>query len=93
MHTTARRKKVPDDDIPQRVLLLLLEQVRAGHFSGLLAGGAWAVMGHITYMRPSLAHLALEQDVCGIAAARLSAIGSRGGWVVRLPYYSQVVAS
>lgn len=74
---------MPDDDIPRRVLRLLLELLSHGDVPGLVAAGAWALLTSVIHMRATLARQTLELELFGIAAARLKTNGSGGDWVVR----------
>lgn len=75
---------IPDDDLAQRVLELLLEQLRDSAIPQQLVGGAWDMLCPILNQRPALGPAALELDIFGVAIAQLRAIGSDGSWVVSL---------
>ena len=79
----ACREKMPSDDIPRRMLVLLLELLKSAELPALAVGGAWDCI-NLLCMRGSaaLGSVALELDVCGVAVAQMQAIESRGDWVV-----------
>ena len=68
---------MPSDDIPLRMLVLLLELLKSGELPELAVGGAWYCVNTLL-MRGSaaLGPVALEADICGLAVAHLHAIGS-----------------
>ena len=78
------QKKMPSDDVPRRMMTLLLELLKSDELAdddGLLIGGAcygveWCLNG-----RPSLGATALECGIFEIAVAQLMAIGSSVDWV------------
>ena len=78
------QKKMPSDDVPRRMMTLLLEMLRSGELADddqLLIGGAWQCVGQCLTGRPSLASTALEGGIFEIAVAQLNAIGSPADWV------------
>ena len=77
---------MPSDDIPLRMLVLLLELLKSGELPELAVGGAWFCV-NILMLRGSaaLGTLALEADICGLAVAHLHAIGSAADWLVSPP--------
>ena len=79
-----RSKKIPNDEIASRVLVVFLEQFKASEWPRAAMAGAWAVLCPVLNQRPSLATVALELDIFGVAIAQLRAIGSDGSWVVSL---------
>ena len=80
-----RRKKMPSDEIPRKLLRLLLELIASGELPELAVGGVWGVMGWQAQSgRPALKEVALEADVCGLAVAGLRTVGSAADWVVSI---------
>ena len=76
---------MPTGDIPGKLLRLLLELIASGELPELAVGGAWAVMSAQAQSgRPALKEVALEADVCGLAAAGLRTVGSAADWVVSI---------
>lgn len=72
----------PDSEFPQRILELVLEQLRSGDLPPLLTAGAWSTINAAMIGRPALGPIALQMDICGTALDRLRAIGTVGDWVV-----------
>ena len=72
-----------DENSGERLLVLLLEQLRRGEMPHLLATDAWHLVNVLMIYRPSLTHVALELDVCGLAVAQLHANGTPADWTVR----------
>ena len=75
---------MPKDDIPRRVVELVLEQLRNGQLPPLIAGGAWMVLSMTIMGRLACAQAALKHDICGTAVAHLRTMGSVADWVVRI---------
>ena len=75
---------MPTDDIPHKLLLLLLELIASGELPELAVGGVWNRVFHLLPPRPALGPVALEADICGLAVAGLRAVGSAADWVVSL---------
>ena len=73
---------MPTDDIPRKLLRLLLELIASGELPELAVGGAWFRLEQLISFRPGLAPVALEADICGLAIASLRAVGSAADWVV-----------
>ena len=73
---------MPTDDIPHKLVRLLLELVASGELPELAVGGAWLRMQYLLNPRPALGPVALEADICGLAVAGLRAVGSAADWVV-----------
>ena len=74
---------MPSDDVPRRMLVLLLELLKSGALPELAVGGAWACISDIMIRGSAvLCTAALESDICGLAVAHLQAVGSAADWVV-----------
>ena len=73
---------MPSDDIPRKLIQLLLELIASGELPELVVGGAWLRLEQLFGFRPALAPMALEADTCGLAIASLRAVGSAADWVV-----------
>jgi hypothetical protein len=75
---------MPTDDIPHKLVRLLLELIASGELPKLAVGGAWFKLFHLLTPRPALGPVALEADICGLAVAGLRAVGPAADWVVSL---------
>ena len=74
---------MPSDDVPRRMLVLLLELLKSDELPELAVGGAWNGIDDIMIRgSAALGPVALEADVCGLAVAHLQAVGSAADWVV-----------
>ena len=73
---------MPTDDIPHKLLRLLLELIASGELPELAVGGAWSSVHSLLTPRPALGPVALEADICGLAVAGLRSVGSAADWVV-----------
>ena len=75
---------MPTDEIPRKLLRLLLELIASGELPELAVGGAWTRVQFVLTPRPALGPVALEADMCGLAIATLRAVGSAADWVVSI---------
>jgi hypothetical protein len=75
---------MPTDDIPHKLVRLLLELIASGELPELAVGGAWYKLFQLLTPRPALGPVALEADICGLAVAGLRAVGPAADWVVSL---------
>ena len=75
---------MPTDDIPHKLVRLLLELIASGELPELAVGGAWLQFDHLLTPRPALGPVALEADICGLAVASLRTVGPAADWVVSL---------
>ena len=75
---------MPTDEIPRKLLRLLLELIASGELPELAVGGAWARVQFVLVPRPALGPVALEADICGLVVAALRAVGSAADWVVSI---------
>jgi hypothetical protein len=75
------KTKLPDDDVPTKMLTLLLELLKANELPELAIGGAWNGILYIMIGRPSLGPVALEHGAVELAVEHLKAIGSPADWV------------
>ena len=74
---------MPSDDVPRRMLVLLLELLTSDELPELAVAGAWCCINEIMIRgSAALGSMALESDICGLAVAHLQAIGSATDWVV-----------
>ena len=74
---------MPSDDVPRRMLVLLLELLKSDELPELAVGGAWTGINDIMNRgSAALGPVALEADICGLAVAHLQAVGSAADWVV-----------
>ena len=72
--------KMPSDDVPRRMLTLLLETLKSNELAEddeLLIGGAGFGVSMCLQGRPSLGPTAMERGVVAIIVAQLNAIGTR----------------
>ena len=80
----ASQKKMPSDELPRRVMQLLLELLGSDELANddeLLIGGAWQCVGRCLSGRPSVASTALECGIFELAVTHLKAIGSPADWL------------
>ena len=75
---------MPTDDIPHKLVRLLLELIASGELPELAVGGGWNRVFNLLTPRPALGAVALEADICGLAVAGLRAVGPAADWVVSL---------
>jgi hypothetical protein len=75
------KKKQPEDDVPTKMLKLLLELLKANELPELAIGGAWYGINGCFTGRPSLGPVALEHGAVELAVTQLKAIGSPADWV------------
>jgi hypothetical protein len=75
---------MPTDDIPRKLLRMLLELIASGELPVLAVGGTWQSVLTLLGSRPALGPVALEADICGLAAASLRTVGSAADWVVSI---------
>jgi hypothetical protein len=75
---------MPTDDIPRKIMQLLLELTAGGELPELAVGGAWFCVKELLTPRPALGPVALEADICGLVVAELRAAGSAADWVVSI---------
>ena len=75
---------MPTDDIPCKLLQLLLELIASGELPELAVGGAWNSVQTLLAPRPALGPVTLEADICGLVVASLRAVGSAADWAVSI---------
>jgi type IV secretory pathway VirB2 component (pilin) len=75
---------MPTDDIPRKLLRLLLLLIASGELPELAVGGGWNRVFNLLTPRPALGAVALEADICGLAVAGLRAVGSAADWAVSI---------
>jgi len=75
------KKKQPEDDVPTKMLTLLLELLKANELPELAIGGAWAGVYHCIMGRPRLGPVVLKHGIVELAVEHLKAIGSPADWV------------
>eukprot|EP01046_Picozoa_sp_COSAG06_P021076 COSAG06_NODE_1567_length_9085_cov_3.404073_10_plen_384_part_00 len=75
------KKKLPEDDVPTKMVTLLLELLKANELPELAIGGAWTGLTHCTVGRPSIGPVVLKHGVVELAVEHLKAIGSPADWV------------
>jgi hypothetical protein len=74
------KKKQPEDDVPTKMLTLLLELLKANELPELAMDGAWNGAFFCIIGRPSLGPVAFKHGVVELVVEHLKAIGSRD-WV------------
>jgi hypothetical protein len=77
----ASKKKQPEDDVPTKMVTLLIELLKANELPELAIGGAWLAVQWCFFGRPSLGPVALEHGAVELAVTHLKAIGSPADWV------------
>ena len=75
------KKKQPEDDVPTKMLTLLLELLKANELPELAIGGAWTGVLNSLTGRPSIGPVALKHGVVELVVEHLKAIGSPADWV------------
>jgi hypothetical protein len=75
------KKKHPEDDVPTKMLTLLLELLKANELPELAIGGAWCGVWYCILGWPSVGGVAFERGVVELAVEHLKAIGSPADWV------------
>jgi hypothetical protein len=75
------KKKLPDDDLPTKMLTLLLELLKANELPELAIGGAWTGITYSLVGRLSLGPVMLEHGAVELAVEHLKTIGSPADWV------------
>jgi|EP01046_Picozoa_sp_COSAG06_P039352 hypothetical protein len=77
----ASKKKQPEDDVPTKLVTLLLELLKSNELPELAIGGALAGIFYSLSGRPSIGPVALEHGVVELGVEHLKAIGSPADWV------------
>jgi hypothetical protein len=77
----ASKKKHPEDDVPTKMMTLLLELLKENELPELAVAGAWTRVMYCLIGRPSLGTVALEHGAVELAVEHLKAIGSPADWV------------
>jgi hypothetical protein len=75
------KKKLPEDDVPTKMVTLLLELLKSNELPELAIGGAWTGVLSCVTGRPSIGPVALKHGVVELAVEQLQAIGSPADWV------------
>jgi hypothetical protein len=75
------KKKLPEDDVPTKMLTLLLELLKVNELPELAIAGAGAGIVFCTVGRPSVGRFAFEHGMMELAVEHLKAIGSPADWV------------
>ena len=70
------QQKTPSDDVPRKMLTLLVELLRSGELPELAIGGAWYGLETCLTGRPGLGPAAMELGLIDLAAEHCRAIGS-----------------
>jgi hypothetical protein len=69
-------KKLPSDEVPRQMVILLVELLRSAELSELAIGGAWDAIYHCLSGRPRLGPMAIELGLFDLGMEHLRAIGS-----------------
>jgi hypothetical protein len=77
----ASKKKLPEDDVPTKMVTLLLELLKVNELPELAIGGAWSGVTYCVTGRPSLGPVVLEHGIVELAVEHLKTIGSPADWV------------
>eukprot|EP01046_Picozoa_sp_COSAG06_P009431 COSAG06_NODE_493_length_15060_cov_50.594546_14_plen_563_part_00 len=77
----ASKKKLPKDDVPTKMVTLLLELLRSNELPELAIGGAVTGVFYCLTGRPSIGPVALKHGVVELVVEHLKAIGSPADWV------------
>jgi hypothetical protein len=78
------KKQMPEDDVPMRMMTLLLELLKSNELPERAVAGAWLAVAYCLLGRPGLNTAAVVE--CGLlelAVVCLNAIGSPADWVSR----------
>ena len=75
------KKKLPEDDVPTKMVTLLLELLKANELPELAIGGAWCAAEYCIVGRPSIGPVVLKHGIVELAVEHLKAIGSPADWV------------
>jgi hypothetical protein len=75
------KKKLPEDDVPTKMVTLLVELLTANELPELAIGGAWMAIQYCIFGRPSIGPVVLKHGVVELAVEHLNAIGSPADWV------------
>ena len=75
------KKKLPDDDVPMKMMTLLLELLKSNELPELAISGAWCGIHYCLTGRPSVASAALACGMFELSVAHLHAIGSPADWI------------
>jgi hypothetical protein len=75
------KKKQPEDDVPTKMVTLLIELLKANELPELAIGGAWSGVVYCLTGRPSIGPVALKHGVVELVVEHLKAIGSPADWV------------
>jgi hypothetical protein len=75
------KKKQPEDDVPTKMLTLLIELLKANELPELAIAGAWFGVINCITGRPDMGPVALEHGAVELAVTHLKAIGSPADWV------------
>ena len=75
------KKKQPEDDVPTKMVTLLLELLKANELPELAIGGAWTGIVYCLTGRPSIGPVAFKHGIVELAVEHLKAIGSPADWV------------
>ena len=79
-----RRKKLPADDVPRKLLTLMLELLRTPEkLPPLAVGGLWRAVEQTVTGRPALGPPALEAGAFDLAVAQMVALGGATDQLVR----------
>jgi hypothetical protein len=75
------KKKSPEDDVPMKMMTLLVELLKSNELPELAIGGAWIAVRSCLIGRPSLGPVALECGLFELTVAHLNAIGRPADWI------------
>jgi hypothetical protein len=75
------KKKLPEDDVPTKMVTLLLGLLKTNELPELAIGGAWSGAVFCNIGRSSIGPVAFERGVVELAVEHLKATGSPADWV------------
>jgi hypothetical protein len=75
------KKKMPEDDVPMKMMTLLLELLKSNELPELAIGGAWNAIHYCLTARLSVASVSLECGLSELAVSHLNAIGRPADWI------------
>ena len=81
-HPITSKAKLPEPDIPKRMVTLLLELLRAPPpVPELVLGGGWVALNRCMYGRAAVARHALESGIMNLAVSAVNELGHPEEWL------------
>ena len=86
------RAKVPGEEVPGRLMGLLLELLKSDEqLPELVVAGLSLCMAELLLTRHEVGRVALQKDIYGTVVTRLHKLGRPGDWAVRHSHRPSVV--